>query len=86
MTGRENPLATEAFDGLVRVISQAVVAELRPLLKNDDGRQTAAKSDHLLTAAEVASRLNVVLFDFSEGRVLGRWDPFEERFVQAEGQ
>ncbi len=30
--------------------------------------------------------LGGVLFDFSEGRVLGRWDAFEERFVQAEGQ
>lgn len=30
--------------------------------------------------------LGGMLFVFSEGRVLGRWDPFEERFVQAEGQ
>lgn len=30
--------------------------------------------------------LGGVVFDFSEGRVVGRWDPFEERFVPAEGQ
>ena len=30
--------------------------------------------------------LGGVVFDFSEGRVVGRWDPFDERFVQAEGQ
>ena len=49
----------EILDGLARAASRAVVAELLPLLKNHDGRQRAAKSDHLLTAAEVASRLNV---------------------------
>ena len=59
MTDRENPLATEAFDGLMRVISQAVVAELRPLLKNGDGPRTATNPDRLLTATEVAGRLNV---------------------------
>lgn len=49
----------EVLDDFARAVSQAVVAELRPLLKNGDGRQTAAKSDRLLTAAEVAARLNV---------------------------
>ncbi len=49
----------EVLDGFVQAVSRAVVAELRPLLENGDVRQTAAKSDRLLTAAEVAERLNV---------------------------
>ncbi len=49
----------EVLDGLVRGVSRAVVTELRPLLTNSDVRQTDAKSDHLLTAADVAKRLNV---------------------------
>ncbi len=49
----------DAFADFARAVSQAVAAELRPLLKTGDRPQTAAKSDRLLTAAEVAERLNV---------------------------
>ena len=66
----------DAVATFARAVSQAVVAELRPLLKNHDGRQTAAKSDRLLTAAEVAERLNVprrFVYDHH-----GKW-PFTKR-------
>ena len=49
----------EVLEGFVRGVSRAVVAELRPLLKKGDGPPKTAKCDRLLTAAEVAERLNV---------------------------
>ncbi len=49
----------DAFADFAHAVSQAVVAELRPLLKNGNEARTVAKSDRLLTATEVAERLNV---------------------------
>ncbi len=49
----------EVLDGLARAVSRAVVAELRPLLENGNAPRKPAKSDRMLTAAEVAERLNV---------------------------
>ena len=66
----------DAVATFAHAVSRAVVAELRPLLKNGHGRQTAAKSDRLLTATEVAERLNVgrrFVYDHAE-----KW-PFTKR-------
>ena len=66
----------KAITDFAHAVSQAVVEELRPLLKSGNGPQPTGKLDRLLTAAEVAERLNVgrrFVYDHAE-----KW-PFTKR-------